>query len=433
MRLLEKFYRKEKELYSKSFFALLIRVFGLLSNYSLLVLVSSTLGVGSWGEYILCFTIIQIVANFSTRGYAQSLVKMIAEHPSNRFAFIKLVFRKLFWVNIFCSVLIFGLSYLTEFIFEGGSDLVMPIRIISFGLLPFSYVQVCSGIFRGLKMTSVYNLLDNLGRPLLILLSLSIMYFLNLVSETTIFYLFVIVYFSLLIVSSIYLLKVVGKGGLEINDDDYKKFASVSNALILTNIVNKGGNWFAILLLGVFVSNELTGVFDTCLRIVNLTTIILYAVNSISAAQFAELYKTSIERLQKNIDHSSALIFWFSVPLIFFMILFPELILGFFGDEFKIGKWPLVILLVGQLINNCSGSIGVLMQMIGYHNQFRNIAIISLLLNLTFSLSLIPGIDIMGAALAVSISLGFRNLVSVILIKKNAKLRSYYSPKFLRT
>ena len=107
------------------------------------------------------------------------------------------------------------------------------------------------------------------------------------------------------------------------------------------------------------------------------------------------------------------------------LLIFNQFFLGIFGEEFLIGKYVLIILCSIHLLNSTTGSVGIIMQMIGRQKQYQNIALIALGLNLILNFALIPLYGIEGAAAATAISLSFWNIAGTVYLKRKENIRTY--------
>ena len=162
------------------------------------------------------------------------------------------------------------------------------------------------------------------------------------------------------------------------------------------------------------------------------------AINSIAAPKFAELYaKQDFEGLKKVVNQSTKLIFWSTIPLVAIFFIFPEFLLGIFGDKFKIGVTAFIFLSCGRLISSFSGSVGNLLQMTGKQVMFMNILFAGACINVVLNYLLIPSDNLFsefgvsginGAALASMISLSAWNLAMVYFVKREFGFYTFYIP-----
>jgi O-antigen/teichoic acid export membrane protein len=108
-------------------------------------------------------------------------------------------------------------------------------------------------------------------------------------------------------------------------------------------------------------------------------------------------------------------------PVLVFM-LWPGLILMLFGTEFTTANASLAILATGQFFNLLTGPVGYLLAMTGNEKVLRNILGMTTVLTIVLSATLIPLIGASGAALAVSISMIFNNLICCQQVQKRLNL-----------
>ena len=109
------------------------------------------------------------------------------------------------------------------------------------------------------------------------------------------------------------------------------------------------------------------------------------------------------------------MIFWSSFPLVIVFFMFPDFLLGLFGEEFKVGVTAFIFLSCGRLISSFSGSVGNILQMTGNQNIYAIILLIGAILNVVLNLILIPLYGINGAAIASMSSLIVWNLSFLLL------------------
>ncbi len=102
--------------------------------------------------------------------------------------------------------------------------------------------------------------------------------------------------------------------------------------------------------------------------------------------------------------------------------------MGFFGKEFISGFRALMIMSFGQFVNAFCGSVGYLLTMTGNQNTFKNIFLLSAILNLILCFLLIPVFGFDGAAMSFSVSMIFWNVVSLLIVKKKFGFVTYYLP-----
>ena len=108
--------------------------------------------------------------------------------------------------------------------------------------------------------------------------------------------------------------------------------------------------------------------------------------------------------------------------------MFPDFLLGLFGEEFKVGVTAFIFLSCGRLISSFSGSVGNILQMTGNQNIYARILLLGAILNVVLNLILIPAYGINGAAIASMSSLIVWNLSMVLVVKQRFGFYTFYIP-----
>src|SRR6056297_2509658 len=93
----------------------------------------------------------------------------------------------------------------------------------------------------------------------------------------------------------------------------------------------------------------------------------LMAVNMTIAPTVSNLYtEGDLHKIQQILTTSVRAILAFSLPAALVLIIFgPWLVPFVFGEDFAFAAYPLAILCIGQLINVCMGSVGIVLNMTG--------------------------------------------------------------------
>ena len=129
-------------------------------------------------------------------------------------------------------------------------------------------------------------------------------------------------------------------------------------------------------------------------------------------------------RLQKTITLVARLTLLGATVLLLALILFGQVFLGWFGEDFTVGRGVLVILCLGQWVNVAMGSVALLLTMTG-HERDTLIGIAGgAFLNLLLSALLIPPFGMVGAALASTTSLIAWNLILVVRVRQRLGIDS---------
>ncbi len=165
------------------------------------------------------------------------------------------------------------------------------------------------------------------------------------------------------------------------------------------------------LLIGSILGTKFVGIYNAASQTASGVSIVLVAVNSIAAPEFAALYaQGDISGLQRL---TSTIAKWMFLPTLVVasgLILFADPLLNLFGLEFVAGKWAMSALVLGQLVNVGAGSVGYLLIMTGHQNQCAKVIGICALINIVLNFIAVPTLGILGAGLATGLSMAVWNI-----------------------
>ncbi|MEI8644257.1 MATE family efflux transporter [Pseudoalteromonas sp. Hal056] len=177
--------------------------------------------------------------------------------------------------------------------------------------------------------------------------------------------------------------------------------------------------WSAPIIIGVFLVAEQVAFFSVAQRIALLTSFILMAVNLVVAPKFSAFHTKGDEHgIRKTALFSVRLLVLTALPVVLFMLAFPEFLMGLFGEEFRQGALILQILVLGQAVNVVTGSVGLLLQMTGHERDMRLVTLISgfgVLISVPIFTKLFGAV---GAASATAFFISLQNLLAVYFVKK---------------
>ena len=174
-----------------------------------------------------------------------------------------------------------------------------------------------------------------------------------------------------------------------------------------------------IILLGILIGMELTGVYSAAARIALLNVFILKVVDLVVAPKIAAAYHSGNHESARSVINQGIIISLIgALPMFLLMMFFPGTLLGFFGDEFRQGEVLLRILAVGQFINALTGPVGHALLMTGFEKIFANTIMIFTGLSLLANYLAISNYGVYGAALATTICVGLMNISLFLAMRK---------------
>ena len=185
-------------------------------------------------------------------------------------------------------------------------------------------------------------------------------------------------------------------------------------------------NETSVVLLGAMQGTEAVGLFRVGQQGAGLVTFGLLAVNMAIAPIVAELFaKGETQRLQNMISRSIIAIMAFAIPVALCLILGGRWLLPLvFGRQYTPAYIPMVILCLGQLVNACAGSVGLILNMVGLEHLVARGVAIAALNNVALNAVLIPFWGPTGAAIASSTSLAIWNVLLALWLYKRTGLIS---------
>ncbi len=210
---------------------------------------------------------------------------------------------------------------------------------------------------------------------------------------------------------------------LTTSDYQFREWLRVAFPLLLQGISFIILNQTDILMIGTIVSPEAVGIYSAAAKTAVWTTFVLQAVNTVVAPVFTTLYtqknRVGLQSLVTTVAHW---IFWPSLILSVAIIIFANPILSLFGSEFIAARLPMIILIIGQMVNVGSGSVGYLMVMTGHQNQSALIFGCCAVINIILNAITIPLYGIVGAALSTALTMAMWNILLHILVVRYLKV-----------
>ncbi|KAA3617043.1 MAG: flippase [Calditrichaeota bacterium] len=418
----------------------ILKNIALIFSYIFNLILAWLYGADVIGIYSLMLSVYSIFSLFGSFGSQTSVVRYIAEYAGKQdWNSINKFFTKITKLILSLSLLMSIMFYLSsEFIsiaIFNEPRLVPALKMTAFLLPVGSFFVICTSALRGIKSILPSITLQTV-LPLTNIIILLILSFTISKSYLNPIYMHVITTIILSVLGYITWLKYKKRF---INEDtvpskniiSYKEIINVSTPMIVTAGMFFIMGWTDTFMLGIYSSTKEIGIYRIALKISIFISFALGAVNAIAGPKFSELFWSGQnERLKDVVNQSAKLIFWVTLPIFIFLLVFSFPILNFFGPEFIKGQNVLIILGIGQLFNALFGSVGLLMDMSGNQAHFRNAMIIGAIVNVLLNYLLIPTYGILGAAIGTGLSTIIWNLIAAI---KAYNIFGYwigYNPQF---
>ena len=369
--------------------------------------ISNVFGAELLGLFALGMTAVGLVSVFVGLGYDSSLVRFVSKYVAQKKwdSLGRLVSSTVLLVLLVSVSLGLGFCFFAE-----------PISTLFFNepklspYLPFFGVflvisclgTVADQIIRGLQEVKKSAVITNFYRlPIKIILCLLFIYF-GFSLEGYVWAEIISFFVSLILM--FFLIKQLAKNWKmfsfqKINFN--KKERGYAFNMFIINVVSLFQRHGDKILLVLFLSTADLGIYYVVLSVAVFIPVILSAVNSIFAPIISELYSQN-----KMVELSSAFrkmgryVFVFTFPLVVFLLLFNHQILSFFGPEFSAGSILFNLVIVGELCSVSFGSVGMMLNMMGYEKSMRNISIFTSLLSFVLYYFLIDAFGMFGLGLS---------------------------------
>jgi len=176
------------------------------------------------------------------------------------------------------------------------------------------------------------------------------------------------------------------------------------------NVVNQQTS---TVILGLFITPVAVGHFRVALQVTMLAAFARQAINMVVAPRFAVLWAQGEKaRLQRLVTHSAQVVLAFNILVtVAFVLVGRSFFQVIFSPEFDGSFRPVLILLVGQMVNSAAGSVGFLLNMTGHERDTAIGMGVAAVLNVVLSLALVPIWGAEGAAAATSVSMVLWNFL----------------------
>ncbi|MGD1704334.1 oligosaccharide flippase family protein [Dapis sp. BLCC M229] len=173
------------------------------------------------------------------------------------------------------------------------------------------------------------------------------------------------------------------------------------------------------IMVGSILGPEEAGMYAAALKTAQWVGFVPTIINIVAAPSFAALYaQNDIEGLQKVISTVALWIFWPSMAISLFLIVFSQPVLGIFGSEFIVANWQLKILVLGRVINSWCGPVSTLMIMTGNQNKSAMVFVYATAINIVLNAIAIPLIGAVGAAMVTTFTFALWNIWLSFLVVK---------------
>jgi Membrane protein involved in the export of O-antigen and teichoic acid len=201
---------------------------------------------------------------------------------------------------------------------------------------------------------------------------------------------------------------------------DLKKLVKFGFYVVLTNSVGLINTQIDSLFIGYFMTKEDVGYYAIAVIIIQAVTLLPTSVQTITTPLISSYHHNKDYKNIKYLIRNTLLkTYLITIAISIIILLFGKpLIKIIFTEEFMPAYIPMLVLLLGNLINAPTYAVGGALASIGkIEISFRR-SVLCMLINVILNLLLIPKLGLVGAATATSLSLIFTCITNLFLLNK---------------
>jgi len=399
-----------KRLLIESLTSVFIRVLGSLSAFGLTYVIAKQFSSIDAGYFFFFLSMLFISSSICRFGLDNVFLKLIGEksillkedYITLKSGFLLTIINSIFFIIL--TYIFYQLQILPWFIFTG----------LCVSLPVFNFVFLFGMISQGQSKTIISVLILNI---LINFITCMFLYFLNFTELHNLVFFYICSIFFVLLLCFCSNLNVTKR--IIISKTDFASVIKKSFPFFIFTFNGQMQIWFGQFCLGMFTLSSAVANFAISLRVSLLLSFILVAINIVIAPKIAYCVRhNEHSNLKKLIMNSNIIIYVISLPVFIIFFLNVELIIDLFGAEYSEDLSIIYILLLGQLVNVLTGSVGYLLSMGGHERDLKYISLFSLSILILFSFILIPIYSEVGAAIATCTSIILQNTISAFYVKK---------------
>ncbi|MFV8826395.1 flippase [Alkalihalobacterium sp. APHAB7] len=408
---------------SKSLF---VQVVGTGLAFILQIFLARILGVQNFGDYVYVLTWLNILVLIGKLGYDTATLRYIPKYEVEKnWKGIKgFLIQSLKFVilssSIVSIIMVFFISFNSVYF---SSSLNKVFYIAALLIPPLSLLQLYRARLRSLKKVLSAQVPMLIIRPLILMVIVGVAYVFskdNITASQVMGINLVAVIVALGISIWFFRRNLFTEIAFENPTFKTKEWLKVSIPLLFISGMQVLMENMDVIMLGSLINTTDAGIYSSAQRISTLVTFGLIAVNMMVAPMISELYYSGrIKDLQRIVTLASWGIFGVTSLISIVLVILGKWLLSFFGEVFTIAYLPLLILLVGNIINALCGSVGSILNMTGNQSISAKIVTSALIINFLLNLLLIPKWGISGAALATTVTVIYWNIfMTLVVIRK---------------
>ncbi|OKH19994.1 flippase [[Limnothrix rosea] IAM M-220] len=419
--------------------ALVIQIVSSGVIYGSQVLLARWMGAAEYGIYDYVNAVIISFALFAGLGLPSTVLRFVPSYQAHkRWSSLKGIIRSSWLQTVIISLVVTAIASVIWLRLNETRNFEEYVVPMSIGLLATPIVALINlqrEIIRGCQKIALAYFPEFILHPFLLACIAGIWQISHTLTSTNALWIFIVSGILIVCVQGFWFLQTLDNSIRDAPPKyEIKQWWGVALPLMLM-----GGSQIILsqtdtLMIGALLDAKQVGIYGAALKTSAWVKFILMSVNSITAPLIASLYSQGDRRgLQELVSTNARWMFYPALVTAIGLVSFSEPVLQLFGSEFTAAKWALALLIVGQLVNVGSGSVGYLMTMTGHQNQAAKVMFVAAIANAILNWVGIKFFGILGAAFATAFSMSLWNIWLYHLVTKQigvfpSILDSYRTP-----
>jgi len=386
-------------------------------------------GPNDYGLFSLAETILGMFVVVSLFGAHQGISRYIPIYKHRKeygkiAGYLDFIFKIPLVASTICALLLFIFAPGINSFFRFPNEFILPLRLIAFAIPFYALNKVFWQIFYAEQKI----LEQNISRNLIERVPLFIGIVLILVYKLSVFYL-VLTLVIPIILGFVYNI-IIYKNRIKFKKARKKKYLwkewlSFSLPLFLTTIFAYFIGWTDNLVIGRLLDSKSLGIYAVVFSLSHFLIFFHHVFTMIFMPLISSKYalkdKKGISFLFKK---SQNWVFGAVIPLALILIIFSKKILELvYGKEYVLGAIPLLILIIGFVINIYTGLNQNILKLHKKTKYIFGVNFTIAVLNLVLNIWLIQIWGIIGAAVSTALSMSLQNMLFLYKAKKVEKLK----------
>lgn len=398
------------------------------------IYISKELGADMLGVYALGMTVVAVLSVFLSLGLGNGLVRFVSKYlAQENYTQLHTYLRKTLGITLVMSVVSASLFFLfPDFIaitLLKSQELSPYLSYFGILLIINAIITLCDQTIRGLQEVRKSTLIGHFVRlPLKIAVAVGFItmgYQLEGYIWAEIIGAIVALGLFFWLIKKL-LPKQMPKLSLKSTTKINKEERDFGSNMLLINTVGLLQSEGDKILLAIYLTTTDLGVYSIALTLTAFVPTILMSVNAIFTPIISQLHtENRMIELKKYYQASCKYIFVLTLPLIIFLIVFNQQMLSVFGEEFKLGGQVLILLLIAQVINTSTGSVGMMLNMTGLERVSRNKTIFIAVLSIIGYIIFIPMYGLIGIGLVKIIAMTLQSGYSVFMLYSKQRIQPF--------